>query len=128
GHDLDPVAVVQEPASGGDDLTQVRQQVGDRGEAERDALAGGLAQVERRRLEREPVDGAACVRVPARRTLAPEERQEDEPVVARVTLRERSPRVGERPLEPLVEIAAVRERTALDDAPFVREIEEEAWL
>src|SRR4029453_8097442 len=34
----------------------------------------------------------------------------------------------ERPLEPLVEVAAVGERAALDDAARVREIEEEALL
>ena len=80
----------EQPAAGRDDLAHLRQEVGDRGEAERDALVGGLAQVERRRLEREAGDRAARVRVPAGRALAAEKGQEDEPVVARVALRERS--------------------------------------
>ena len=74
------------------------------------------------------MDRAARVRVPARRALAAEEGQERQAVVARIALRERSRRVAERPLEPLVEVAAVGERAALDDAARVREIEEEARL
>ncbi len=35
---------------------------------------------------------------------------------------------GERPLEPVVEVAAVGERAALDDAPLVEPVEEEAGL
>src|SRR5439155_20272204 len=66
--------------------------------------------------------------VPAGRTLAAEEGQEDEPVVSWVALRERSRRAGERPLEPAVEVAAVRKRTALDDVPFVGQVEEEPRL
>ena len=120
--------IAQEPAAGRDDLAHVGQKVGDGREAERDAFVGGLPQVERRRLEREPVDGAARVRVPAGRALAAEEGQEDEPVVARVALGERSRGVGEGVLEPLVEVAAVGERAALDDVALVGEVEEEPRL
>ncbi len=49
-------------------------------------------------------------------------------MVARVALRERSGGVGERPLEPVVEVAAVRERAALDDSALVGQVEEEARL
>ena len=71
------------------------------------------------------MDRAARVRVPARRALAAEEGEKDEAVVAGIAFRERSRRVGERPLEPVVEVAAIGQRSALDDAVLVGEIEEE---
>ncbi len=69
----------------------VRQQVGDRGEAERDALERRLAEVERRRREGEPGDDALRLGVPAGRALAAEEREEREPVVAGAAPGERRP-------------------------------------
>ena len=48
------------------------QQVRDLREPERDALEPGLAQVERRRVERQPVHRAFCVLMPARAALAAE--------------------------------------------------------
>src|SRR5262249_50160351 len=61
------------------------------------------------------------VRVPAGRPLAAEERQEGQPMVAVAALG----RWGERVLEPDVEVAAVRERSALDDAAAVQPVQEE---
>src|SRR5262249_3940147 len=80
GDDLHPRGrVVQRPA-GGDDLVHVRQEVGDRGEGEADALERRLPYVEGCRREGEAVEGAGRVGVPACRPLAAEEGQEGQSV------------------------------------------------
>src|SRR5207247_821103 len=55
-HDLNPIGVLEERAARRDDLVDARHQGGDLGEAEGDALEPGLTQVERRRVERQPMD------------------------------------------------------------------------
>ena len=46
-------------------------------------------------------------------------------MLPRPALEQRALGGGERPLEPRVEVAAVRERAALDHAPLVEEIEKD---
>ena len=69
-HDLNPIGVLEERAARRDDLVDPRHQGGDLGEAEGDALEPGLTQVERRRVERQPMDGPPCVLVPTRTPFA----------------------------------------------------------
>ncbi len=73
-----------------------------------------------------PADRALRLGVPAGRALAAEEGEERETVVRRVAAGELAPGRRERPLEPGVEVAAVGERAALDDAALVQPVEEEA--
>ena len=65
------------------------------------------------------------VLVPTRAALAPEKREERQPVRVGVAVGERAVRILERVLDPLVEAAAVRERAALDDAALVDPVQEE---
>src|SRR5439155_10854346 len=88
----------------------------------------GLPDVERRRVEGEARDRTLGERIPAGAPLAAEQRQERETVRVRVTVCERPLGVLQRVPDPPVEIAAVGERTALDDAPVVEQVEEEPRL
>src|SRR5437764_3212058 len=121
GHDLYPALVLQEGGAGGDDLLDLGHQLGNGREPEADALEGRLPDICSGRVEGDPCDRPGCVRVPAGRALAAEKRQEREPVLPVTD----SGRRGQRLLEPRIEVAAVRERAALDDAPVVEEVEEE---
>src|SRR5205823_2017232 len=101
------------------DVLDLWQQLGHLGEAEGDALERGLAQVAPGRLEGEAVDRAARERVPAGAALAAEQGQERDAVLIGAALEHGALLAGERAVEPAVQVAAVRERTALDDAPGV---------
>src|SRR5712691_5313800 len=120
GHDLDPGRVVAKASTGGDDGPDLGQEFRDRGDAERHALERGPAEIGRRRLEGQAGHGARRIRIPAGRALAAEEGQKGEPVLitARAIL-------AECPVEPDAEVPSVRERTTLDDAPPVQEVEKE---
>src|SRR3954469_16103392 len=121
GDDLDPGRVTAEASARRDDRFELRQEVGDRGEAKGDALERRPAEIARRRLEGQAGHGARRVGVPPGRALAAEEREKREPVVVPA-----GGAIAKRLVEPDPEIAAVRERTALDDAPPVEDVEKEA--
>ena len=119
---------MDERAAGGHDFLDLGEQLGHGGEAKRDSLERGLPQVARSRLEVEPADGAVDVRPPAWAPLAAEEREEGQPVVVGVAARKRRLVLvrAEQLLEPVVDVAAVRECAALQHAPLVDAVEEEA--
>src|SRR5207302_1235764 len=115
GDQLDPFRIVEERAAGGDDFADLRQELCDGGESEPHSFERGLHEVARRRREGQAVDRAACARVPAGAALAAEEREERQAVLLGPALEYGTVCVRECPAEPRMEIAAVRERAALDD-------------
>src|SRR5437867_3169350 len=125
GDQLGPLPVGEEAAAGADDLLDLGQEVDDRGEAEGHPFERRLAKVARRRGEGEPGDGTGGGRIPAGRALAAEKRQERESMLLGAPFDDRAARIGERRLEPGVQVAAVGERAALDDAALVEAVHEE---
>jgi len=73
GHDLHPVVISEQGATGDDDLLDSRQPLGDGREAESNALETCLTEIERGRVERQPVNGALDVLVPTRAAFAAEQ-------------------------------------------------------
>src|SRR5207237_920312 len=102
-------------------------ELGDGGEPEGDALERGLPEIARGRLEAQAADRTADVGAPAGTPLAAEEGQEGEVVVVRVAGGERVLVLvlPEKGVEPVVDVAAVRERAALQHAPVVDAVHEE---